>query len=203
WTQKHVKWLQSLQPVGLYAEILTEYLLSYEKLVDQIERFDNRIEQLSLGDSYQEKVVKLACFIGVKTLTALSIVTEIGDFNRFATAQQVASYLGLTPSENSSGEKDRKGGITKAGNSHVRRLLIEATQSIAKGRVGHKSKNLKKRQNGNSPEVIAYTDRANERLRRRYYKLVLSNNKKQNVAKTAIAREFSGFIWGMMTGRII
>ncbi|WP_198039913.1 transposase, partial [Streptococcus sp. S784/96/1] len=79
---------------------------------------------------------------------------------------------------NSSGEKDRKGGITKAGNSHVRRLLIEATQSIAKGRVGHKSKNLKKRQNGNSPEVIAYTDRANERLRRRYYKLVLSNNKK-------------------------
>ncbi|MFC5631060.1 IS110 family transposase, partial [Streptococcus caledonicus] len=59
WTQKHVKWLQSLQPVGLYAEILTEYFLSYEKLVDQIERFDNRIEQLSLGDSDQEKVAKL------------------------------------------------------------------------------------------------------------------------------------------------
>nr|WP_238385746.1 transposase [Streptococcus sp. S784/96/1] len=62
---------------------------------------------------------------------------------------------------------------------------------------------MKNRQNGNSPEVIAYADRANERLRRRYYKLVLSNNKKQNVAKTAIAREFSGVIWGMMTGRII
>ncbi|MGQ7322971.1 transposase, partial [Streptococcus suis] len=95
--------------------------LTYEKLVDQIERYDARIEQLGQSDSYQEKVSRLSCFIGIKTLTALSIVTEIGDFNRFATAQHFASYLGLTPSENSSGDKERRGAITKAGNSHVRR----------------------------------------------------------------------------------
>ncbi|MGQ7652842.1 transposase, partial [Streptococcus suis] len=66
-----------------------------------------------------EKVSQLSCFIGIKTLTALSIVTEISDFNRFATAQHFASYLGLTPNENSSGDKERRGAITKAGNSHV------------------------------------------------------------------------------------
>ncbi|QZT28430.1 IS110 family transposase [Streptococcus suis] len=202
WTQKHVRWLRSLKPEGLYAEILTEYLLTYEKLVDQIERYDARIEQLGQSDSYQEKVSRLSCFIGIKTLTALSIVTEIGDFNRFATAQHFASYLGLTPSENSSGDKERRGAITKAGNSHVRRLLIEAAQSLAKGTIGYKSKELKRRQSGNRVEVIAYADKANERLRRRYRTLVLGKNKKQNVAKTAIARELSGFIWGMMTGRI-
>ncbi|WP_105152270.1 IS110 family transposase [Streptococcus suis] len=202
WTQKHVRWLRSLNPDGLYAEILTEYLLTYEKLVVQIERYDARIEQLGQSDSYQEKVSRLSCFIGIKTLTALSIVTEIGDFNRFATAQHFASYLGLTPSENSSGDKERRGAITKAGNSHVRRLLIEAAQSLAKGTIGYKSKELKRRQSGNRVEVIAYADKANERLRRRYRTLVLGKNKKQNVAKIAIARELSGFIWGMMTGRI-
>lgn len=71
WTQKHVRWLHSLNPDGLYAEILTEYLLTYEKLVDQIERYDARIEQLGQSDSYQEKVSRLSCFIGIKTLTTL------------------------------------------------------------------------------------------------------------------------------------
>lgn len=84
----------------------------------------------------------------------------------------------------------------------MRRLLIEAAQSLGKDTVGYKSKDLKRRQSGNKAEVIAYADRANERLRRRYYKLVLRNNKNHNVAKTAVARELSGFIWRMMTGKI-
>ncbi|MFX3979239.1 IS110 family transposase, partial [Streptococcus suis] len=69
WTQKHVRWLRSLNPDGHYAEILTEYLLTYEKLVDQIDRYDARIEQLGQSDSSQEKVSRLSCFIGIKTLT--------------------------------------------------------------------------------------------------------------------------------------
>lgn len=202
WTQKHLRWLRSLNTEGLYAEILTEYLLTYDMLVDKIERFDQRIEELAQEEDYHEKVSKLSCFIGIKTITALSIVTEIGDFNRFATAQHFAAYLGLTPSENSSGETEKKGGITKAGNSHIRRLLVESSQSISKGTIGYKSKDLKRRQEGNAPAVIAYADRANERLRRRYYKLVLGKNKKHNVAKTAIARELACFIWGMMTEHI-
>ncbi|MGQ7429830.1 transposase, partial [Streptococcus suis] len=96
-----------LHPDGLYADILPAYLLPYAKFVDHIARSASRIEHLGQSDSYQEKVSRLSCFIGIKTLTALSIVTEIGDFNRFATAQHFASYLGLTPSENSSGDKQK------------------------------------------------------------------------------------------------
>ena len=79
---------------------------------------------------------------------------------------------------------------------------MEAAQSYARGRIGFKSKELKKRQFGNTPEIIAYADKGNERLRRRYYKMVLSQNKKPNVAKTAIARELACFMWGMMTDNI-
>lgn len=91
---------------------------------------------------------------------------------------------------------------TKAGNSHLRRLLVEAAQSYTRGAIGHKSIALKHRQSGCSAEVIAYADKANERLRRRFYKMTLSKGVKRNVATTAIARELACFIWGMMTGNI-
>ena len=84
----------------------------------------------------------------------------------------------------------------------MRRLLIEAAQSYSRGVVGHKSKTLKERQEGNPPEVIAYADKANTRLRRRYYHMVLQNGRKANAAKTAIARELMCFMWGMVTGNI-
>ena len=111
-------------------------------------------------------------------------------------------YLGLVPGEDSSGEGQTRLSITKAGNSHLRTLLIEAAQCFTRGKTGYKSKTLKARQQGCSPTVIAYADKANERLHRRYYKLILSRGKKVNVAKTAIARELACYIWGMMTENI-
>ena len=140
--------------------------------------------------------------MGIKTHSALSIMVEVGDFKRFSNAQKFASYIGLTPGEDSSGDDITHLGITKAGNSHVRRLLIEASQCYSRGAIGRKSKTMELRQRGNAPEVIAYADRANERLRRKYYKMVLKNSKKVNVAKAAIARELACFIWGMMTENI-
>ncbi len=202
WTEKHLKWLRNLKPDGLYGEILQEYLLTYDTLSDKLERLDKRIEELAGDDIYKEKVHKLICFLGIKTQTALSVITETGDFKRFATAQHYASYLGLVPGEDSSGDDQNKLGITKAGNRHLRMLLTEAVQGYCRGRIGYKSKALKQRQNGNDPAVIAYADKANERLRRRYYKLVLEKCKKHNVAKTAIARELACYIWGMMTENI-
>ena len=202
WTQAHLKWLYRLKPEGLYEDILKEYLLTYEQLTEKITRLDQRIEELGSEEPYKEKVARLSCFIGVKTATALTVLTEVGDFKRFASAPQFASYIGLTPGEDSSGDKSRRLGITKAGNRHVRMLLVEAAQSIARGRIGFKSKALKSRQEGNPPEVILYADKANERLRRRYYRMVLRNNKKPNVAKTAIARELACFMWGMLTDKI-
>ena len=202
WTQAHLKWLRDLKPGGMYQEILEEYLLTYNSLVDKLERLDKRIEELASDEVYTESVHKLSCFLGIKTQSALSVVTETGDFKRFGNAQQYASYLGLVPGEDSSGDDQNRLKITKAGNRHLRMLLVEAAQSYGRGQIGYKSKELKKRQEGNPPEVIAYADKANERLRRRYYRMVLSQNKRSNVAKVAIARELACFIWGIMTGNI-
>ena len=202
WTQSHLKWLRSLKPEGLYEEILTEYLLTYDYLTDKLNRFNKRIEELASGDDYQEDVQKLTCFIGFETVNALAVLTEIGDFKRFAKASQFASYLGLTPGEDSSTDDKNRLGITIAGNRHVRLLLVEAAQSDTRGSIVFKSKAIKAHQEGNSPQIIACADKANERLRRRYYKMVLKNNKKSNVAKTAIARELACFIWEMLTDNI-
>lgn len=90
--------------------------------------------------------------------------------------------------------------ITKAGNSHLRTLLVESANSYSRGVVGKKSKVMKDKQGGNSPEIIAYADKANERLHRKFYKIAIRS--KKNVAKTAIARELSCFVWGMMTNHI-
>ena len=103
--------------------------------------------------------------------------------------------------EDSSSDNINRFSITKAGNSHFRKLLVEASTGICKGAVGHKSKDLKERQSRNTPEVIAYADKANERLRRKYYKMI-RHGKKKNVAVTAVARELACFIWGMMTDHI-
>jgi len=202
WTIKHVEWLKSLKLGGVLQESLTEYLITYAYLTNKIEGLDKRIEELAGGERYQEKVNRLSCLLGVKTHTALGVVVEIGDFKRFAKAEKLAAFIGLVPSEDSSGGKQKRGNITKAGNSHVRRLLVESAQSYTRGKIGHKSKELKRRQNGNSPEVIAYADRANERLRRKFYRMVLSNNTNRNVAATAIARELACFMWGLMTDNI-
>ena len=80
WTQAHLRWLRALHPEGLYQETLKEYLLTYDQLVDKLERLDKRIEELASGEAYKEDVAKLSCFIGVKTITALAVLTEVGDF---------------------------------------------------------------------------------------------------------------------------
>lgn len=140
--------------------------------------------------------------MGIKTHTAMSMIVEIGDFRRFEKASKFAGFLGLVPSENSSAESIKRYGITKSGNSHLRRLLVEAAQSYTRGSIGHKSNDLKKRQEGCTAEVIAYADKANERLRRRYYKMTLTKGVNRNVATTAIARELACFMWGVATGNI-
>ena len=200
WTQKHLTWLRSLTMDALMREVLDEYLQTYQNLVDKLERFDKRIEELAGGKTYAEKVKKLSSLIGIRTHTALALIVETGDFARFAKANQYAAFLGLVPGEKSSGDKQNRTGITKAGNTHLRRLLTEAAQCYGRGRVGFKSKALKERQYGNTPETIAYADKANERLRRKFYHMVLSNSKKHNVATAAVARELSCFVWGLMTG---
>ncbi|NLB50162.1 MAG: IS110 family transposase [Clostridiaceae bacterium] len=201
WTQRHLRWLQQLELELIHREILDEYLITYGSLINRLEVLGRRIEEFAQEERYREEVSKLICLLGVQSLTGLSVLVETGDFARFKSASHYACYLGLTPGEHSSGTRIKRTQITKAGNSQVRRLLIEAAQSICKGRIGYKSKALKVRQAGPSPQVIAYADRANERLRRKYYRMIHSG-KKRNVAVTAVARELACFIWGMMTNHL-
>jgi len=201
WTRKHLAWLKGLNfDNALLQETFQEYLTLYYQAADKIDLFDKRIEELSCRESYEEKVKKLTCFIGIRHHTALATIVETGDFRRFKTAQQYSAFLGLVPGEDSSGESIRRTGITKSGNSHVRKLLVEAAQCYSRGEVGKKSKTLLNRQAGNDPKVIAYADRANERLKRRCYKIMFRS--KRNIAVTAVARELACFIWGMMTDNI-
>lgn len=201
WTLKHIAWLKNLKFNDMYRETLNEYMASYDEQTAKIERFDRRIEELASDKGYHQKVKELGCLLGIKTHTALSLIVETGDFNRFAKGTTYASYLGLTPGEHSSSDDINRTGITKAGNSHLRKLLIEASQGICKGVVGQKSKILQARQKGNSAEILAYADRGNIRMRRKYYRMI-RHGKKKNVAVAAIARELSCFIWGIMTDNI-
>lgn len=201
WTQKHLKWLRSLTFSNpIFKETLSEYLAVYDDLTAKVANYDRRIEEFSHTERYEENAAKLQCFPGIATHTAMSLLTEVGDFNRFRSAPQFASYLGLVPGEHSSSDNRHVTGITKAGNTHLRRLLVEAAQSYSRGAVCKKSRALLERQAGNPPEVIAYADRAAERLKRKFQKI--SAHSKHNIAKTAVARELACFVWGMMTDNI-
>ena len=185
----------------MYRQTLDEYLASYDEQTAKIERFDARIEEIASQAEYAEKVKKLGCFLGIKTHTALFLIVETGDYTRFAKGNVYAAYLGLAPGEHSSAEKVNRFGITKAGNRHLRLLLVEASGGICKRAIGHKSKELRQRQQGNSAEVIAYADKANARLRGKYYRLI-RHGKKRNVAVATVDRELACFVWGMMTDNI-
>ena len=201
WTIKHVNWLSKLDLDPMYRETLNEYMASYEEQESKIERYDKRIEEIAAEERYQENTRKLGCLLGISTHTALSLVVETGDFKRFAKGNIYAAYLGLAPGEHSSSTSVNRLGISKAGNTHIRCLLVEAARSICKGAVGHKSKRLRARQIGQSAEVIAYADKANTRLRSKYYRMI-RHGKANNVAVAAVARELACFIWGMMSGNI-
>lgn len=201
WSIKHLEWLKKLDLSELNRETLNEYMTSYEEQTAKIERFDKRIEELAADSDYHENVRKLSCLLGIQTYTALSLIVETGDFKRFRKGNTYAAFLGLAPGESSSGEKISRTGITKAGNSRLRTLLIEAATGICKGQVGHKSKALCARQAGNPAEVIAYADRGNIRMRSKY-KRMIRHEKKRNVAVAAIARELACYVWGIMTNHI-
>lgn len=201
WTGPHFDWLMGLKLADLEREVLDGYLNRLTIAQNQVDEYDRRIKELAALDEYKDDVSNLQCFLGIRTLTALSLKTTLGDCFRFPTANHLAGYLGLVPRENSSGLNPTLGSITKAGNVRLRTLLVEAAAGICRGKVGYKSKDLKERQSKCSAEVVAYADRANQRLRQRYYNMI-RRGVKRNVAVVAIARELACFIWGMMTGNI-
>ena len=200
WTVAHLKWLKGLKfndPVE--QEIINEYLSSYTYLCDKIKAMDVRIEVLASEKQYCENVKKLRCIKGIETNVALTLLAEIGDFNRFSKPTDFASYLGLIPGEQSSGDKVRGTGITKAGNSTLRQKLTEAAKGYWRGRIGMKSATFKKFEKELPKEVTEYALKANTRLQRKFFNMTHVKGKNMNVAASACAREMACFVWGLIT----
>ena len=196
WTQRYERWLASLAwDDPLDRQILEMYMLGLSQAQERLKALDEQIEQVSQSERYREPVGWLRSFRGIDTVTAMTILTEIFYFGRFASARELMSYLGLVPSEHSSGDRTRRGGLTKAGNSRVRRILIEASWHYGyKPAVGRE---LGRRRKGQPAWVIAQADQAMTRLYRRHHRLRLRGKHPCQVAP-AVARELVGFIWAVM-----
>ena len=202
WTQKHYDWLRKLVLRDLYSNLtLNEYLHQLNQLEENLARYDQEIDEIAKRDRYAKAVEKLRCLKGIETITALALVAEIGDFNRFPSAEKFAAFLGLVPGEHSSGGTINRTGITKHGNRYLRRLLTEAAQGYSKGTPYTKSKRLKARQAGQDKTIIDYCDRSRIYLGTKYFRMK-EKGKNGNVCKTAIARGLACFVWGLMTGNI-
>jgi transposase len=198
WTGRHFTWLRSLRFENRYDErVYSEYLGEVQRQGERVAALDKEIEGVAEQEPYKEPVGWLRCFRGINTVTAVSLVVELYSIERFQSPRQLMSYLGLIPSECSSGEKVKKGPITKAGNRRVRRLLVEAAWHQRHHPV--KSKALRKRRENQPDWVIKIADRAMKRLHQRYMHLV-SNGKETKVAATAVAREMVGFLWSVLYG---
>ena len=203
WTIKHRKWLKELKFDELYLqEVFEEYIISVNSLESRLKTVEKRLDEICEDEEVKAKVSKLVCFCGIDRLSAISIVSEVGDFMRFGKAWHFSNFVGLTIGEDSSGGREKFLGITKAGNVYLRRLFVEAAKSIKQSNPrGEKSKRLLERQEGNTPEVIAYADKCRYRLKKKIVHLE-SCGKHANVATTAAARELACFVWGMMTDNI-
>jgi transposase len=195
WGQAHRRWVGALRfEHSVDQAVLDDYLLAIDHLGDRLKTLSQKLEEVSREAPYAEPVAALRCFRGIDTLTAMTIVAELHTFGRFTSPRGLMAFLGLVPSEHSSGASKRQGSITKAGNSHVRRVLVEAAWNY-RHRPGTKA--LKKRREGQSVRVIAIADRAMARLYRRYARMTSARMPAPKAA-VAIARELVGFIWAVL-----
>lgn len=194
-TKKYREWLDTLKFESSASQVVfQEYYHQLKELEQRIKRLEEEIKIQATEGFHAPIIQVLQAFRGVALITAASIAAEIGSFKRFPTPKQFMAYVGLVPSEYSSGERRIQGQITKTGNRHVRRLLIESAwsyryQPAVKGE-------LKRRLDGLSPEVQAISWKAQNRLHKRYFRL-LSKGKESGKAITAVARELAGFIWAI------
>jgi transposase len=196
WTKQFWRWVVGVRFGHASAQAaFDDYLLAVQHAEERLRMLDERIEEVAQSGPYREAVGILRCFRGIETYTALALLSELGDISRFPTARHLMAYLGLTPSEHSSGERQRRGPITRTGNGHARRLLIESSwhQQHAP-RIGVR---LRARRAGQPGWAIAIADRAQQRLHRRLRHLV-HHGKPLNKAVTAVAREFAAFLWSAL-----
>lgn len=196
WSRAHRRWIDTL--AWTYAAeraVVEDYRLAIDQLEARLTDLDARLAEIAQADPYREPVAWLRCFRGIDTLTAMLILAELHDFRRFASAPALMAYLGLVPGEDSTGEKHRRGRITRTGNTLVRRLLVETAWHYQhRPSVGIA---LTRRRKGQPGRVIAIADKAQQRLCRRFRKMAAEHKPAPKIA-VAIARELAGFLWAAL-----
>jgi transposase len=196
WTQAHRRWVDSLEWTHAAERIVVDdYWLAIDHLEARLIELDARLTEIAQTEPYREPVGWLRCFRGIDTLTAILLLAELHDFRRFPSPRALMAYVGLVPGEDSSGEKHRRGRITRTGNALVRRLLVETAwhyQHRPNVGVG-----LTQRRKGQPTRVIAIADKAQQRLCRRFRRLAEQHKPAPKIA-VAIARELAGFVWAAL-----
>jgi transposase len=196
WTRAHRQWVNQLPWTHAAERIVVEdYLLAIDQVEARLIEMDAHLTTIALADPYREPVGWLRCFRGIDTLTAILLLAELHDFSRFRSPRALMAYLGLVPGEHSTGEHYRRGPITRAGNSLVRRLLVETAWHYRRrpsiGLV------LTRRRAGQPARVIAIADKAQQRLCRRFRHLTDLHKPAPKVV-VAVARELIGFLWAAL-----
>jgi transposase len=195
WTQRHWAWIRSIHFDDLHSQtVFEEYLAAVTEELEQVSRFDQFVEQASRSPEYAANAARFQSLRGVATRTALTILAETRDLRRYAKASQFMSATGLVSSEHSSGDRRRQGAITKTGNAHLRRVLVEAAWHYR-----HRpsiSPTLQRRRKGQPLSVLSIARKAEIRLHRKYQRLI-ARGKRSTQAAVAVARELAGFVWAI------
>jgi transposase len=195
WTDRHRQWLGTVSLRWPAAQAtLQDAQGAINALTHRRDELEREILALLPGSPWAVQVGRLRCLRGVDTLTAVGLCAEVGDFERFAKAEQLMSYVGLTPSENTTGDKRRLGAISKTGSGHARRLLVEAAWHYRKAPAIGKA--LTDRHAGQPPSAIAIAWSAQRRLHRVWTRLE-QRAKRRTIIAVAAARELSGFCWAI------
>jgi transposase len=198
WTDAHLKWVRTQRFEHQSQQLaFEEYLAEYDHQRERVKRLEGHLQSVAetLGAEAQAVVRALQGLRGVGFLTALTLQSEIGDMMRFSHPTQLMSYAGVVPRECSSGESVRRGSITKAGNSRIRHVIGEAAQSLVRG-LATAGPTVKKRRQGLSAKIVGITEKADQRLHKRFRQLT-GKGKERNKAVIAVARELLGFIWSV------
>lgn len=200
WTARHFAWIRAQHFASSRLEqLVAHHLVVLDSRLAQRAALDRDISEIARSEEYAPAVRRLSCLRGISELSALTLIVEVGDFHRFASAPAFMGCTGLVASEYSSGERRRQGAITKTGNAHLRRILVEAAWQAR--RAPNFGVAFRRRVAGQPPAVAEYAAAAQRRLHRRYWRMV-QRNKPTQVAAVATARELAGFVWGLMTDRI-
>ena len=196
WTPAHLRYLARIKmPFPTQQFALQELMHSITEAGERLERFETELARQVAGWRWEPVVKALMSLRGVGLLNAATLVAELGDLNRFARPQELMGYLGLVPSEETTGQDRQQGGITKMGNGYARRALVEAAHHYrAPARI---TPHLRQRQEGLPKGVTDVAWEAQRRLHHRYKQLSGPGRKKAPVVITALARELSGFVWAI------